>query len=171
MDDTTPKEEQVVEGTVEETTEVIESVMDDSPSLDAAATQEPQSTAELIISLTNLINANLNEIDSLEKEMSRQKEMVDSVLENDATFKQHSEAAKEASRIKTNTKKEIFKRPDVKHVVDKLTELKENLTDTKEELSNYIQEYATASGQNYFEAEDGTIQEIVYVAKLRKKAV
>ena len=96
--------------------------------------------------------------------------MVDSVLANDQTYVQHAEAAKEASRIKGNTRKEIFKRPDVKHVVEKLTELKDNLADTKEELSNYIQEYASASGQNYFEAEDGTIQEIVYVAKLRKKA-
>ena len=55
-------------------------------------------------------------------------------------------------------------------MVEKLTELKDNLADTKEELSNYIQEYASASGQNYFEAEDGTIQEIVYIARLRKKA-
>jgi seryl-tRNA synthetase len=100
----------------------------------------------------------------------KQKEMIDSVLENDSTYKDHAEKAKEATRIKSNTKKEIFKRPDVKHVVEKLTEMKDNLSDTREELSNYIQEYAQASGQNYFEAEDGTIQEIVYVAKLRKKA-
>jgi len=132
---------------------------------------EPLTTAELVISLTNLINANLSEISNIEKDLAHNKEMIDSVLENDETYKQHAEASKEASRIKTNTKKEIFKRPDVKHVVEKLTELKENLADTKEELSNYIQEYATASGQNYFEAEDGTIQEIVYIAKLRKKAV
>jgi hypothetical protein len=132
---------------------------------------EPLSQAELVVSLTGLINSNLKEIENLEQEMSRQKEMIDSVLSNDSTYKEHEEKAKEASRIKTNTKKEIFKRPDVKHVVEKLNELKENLTDTKEELSNYIQEYATASGQNYFEAEDGTIQEIVYVAKLRKKSV
>lgn len=130
---------------------------------------EPQNQAELVVSLTNLINSNLAEISNLEKEMSKHKEMIDSVLENDATYKEHAEKAKEASRIKTNTRKEIFKRPDVKHVVEKLNELKENLADTKDELSNYIQEYATTSGQNYFEAEDGTIQEIVYIAKLRKK--
>lgn len=129
----------------------------------------PLSQAELVVSLTGLINSNLKEIDSLEEEMSKQKEMIDSVLANDATYKEHEEKAKEASRIKTNTKKEIFKRVDVKHVVEKLAELKENIADTREELSNYIQEYATASGQNYFEAEDGSIQEIVYIAKLRKK--
>lgn len=164
MDDNaqdTPIVDGVIESTdTPETTEPI-----------AAENSEPQSQAELVISLTNLINANLIEIDSIEKEISRHKEMVDSVLENDTTYKQHAEAAKEASRIKTNTKKEIFKRPDVKHVVDKFNELRENLADTKEELSNYIQEYASASGQNYFEAEDGSIQEIVYIAKLRKKAV
>ncbi len=132
---------------------------------------QPQNQAELVVSLTNLINSNLTEIGNLEKEMAKHKEMIDNVLENDATYKQHAEASKEAARVKGATKKEIFKRPDVKHVVEKLNELKENLADTRDELSNYIQEYAQTSGQNYFEAEDGTIQEIIYVAKLRKKAV
>lgn len=144
-------------------------VVDDNSA--TTAPQAPQSDAELVVSLTNLINANLSEITNLEKEMSRNKEMVDSVLDNDSTYKDHAEKAKEAARIKSNTKKEIFKRPDVKHVVEKLGELRENLADTKEELSNYIQEYAQVSGQNYFEAEDGTIQEIVYIARLRKKSV
>ncbi len=152
-------QESVIEGELTETSET-----------GVTTSTEPQSQAELVVSLTNLINANLSEISNLEKEMAKQKEMIDSVLENDSTYKDHAEKAKEATRIKSNTKKEIFKRPDVKHVVEKLTEMKDNLSDTREELSNYIQEYAQASGQNYFEAEDGTIQEIVYVAKLRKKA-
>lgn len=160
MDDNIFDEHAVVEGQIED--EQITSV---------EAVSEPQSQAELVISLTNLINANLKEISNIEQEMSKHKEMVDTVLDNDATYKEHAAAAKEASRIKTNTKKEIFKRQDVKHVVEKLNELKVNLSDTREELSNYIQEYATTSGQNYFEAEDGSIQEIVYIAKLRRKAV
>ncbi len=160
MDDNSLQETPVVEGelaiTAQEETQV---------------TPQPQTQAELVVSLTNLINSNLTEISNIEKEIAKHKEMVDNVLENDATYKDHAEKAKEAARVKGNTKKEIFKRPDVKHVVEKLNELKENLADTKDELSNYIQEYAQTSGQNYFEAEDGTIQEIVYVAKLRKKAV
>ncbi len=158
MDDQLTKDEALIDGEVGEEVSV-------------ATAPTPQSDAELVVSLTNLINANLSEITNLEKEMSRHKEMVDSVLDNDSTYKDHAEKAKEAARIKSNTKKEIFKRPDVKHVVEKLGELKENLADTREELSNYIQEYAQVSGQNYFEAEDGTIQEIVYVARLRKKSV
>lgn len=127
-------------------------------------------TAQTIVSLTNLINANLGEIENLRQEAMKHKEMLDSVLENDTTYKDHAEKAKEAARIKGNTKKEIFKRSDVRHVVEKLNEVKENIKETQEELSNYIQEYSQLSGQNYFEAADGTIQEIVYVAKLRKKA-
>lgn len=143
--------------------------------VEAEIIETPQSTdgegaAQTIISLTNLINANLGEIENLRQEALKHKEMLDSVLENDQTYKDHAEKAKEAARIKGNTKKEIFKRPDVRHVVEKLTEVKENIKETQEELSNYIQEYSQLSGQNYFEAADGTIQEIVYVAKLRKKA-
>lgn len=159
MDDKNLKDETVIEGQTEEASPT---VIDDEQNSGA-------SQAELVVSLTNLINSNLNEIKNLEIEMGRHKEMIDSVLGNDATYKEHAEKAKEASRIKSNTKKEIFARPSVKHVVEKLAELKENLRDTREELSNYIQEYAQTSGQNYFEAEDGTIQEIVYIARLRKK--
>lgn len=159
MDNTNLNDETVIEGQIEE---VAPTIIDDKQ--DGGTSQ-----AELVVSLTNLINANLNEIKNLETEMGRHKEMIDSVLGNDATYKDHAEKAKDASRIKTNTKKEIFKRPDVKHVVEKLTELKQNLSETREELSNYIQEYAQSSGQNYFESEDGTIQEIFYIAKLRRK--
>mgnify|MGYP001233754912 CR=1 FL=1 len=168
MDDKTLETPEVVEGQLEEMSD--SDTVDSPESTEVAVSSEPQSQAELVVSLTNLINANLNEIQNLEKEMSKHKEMVDNVLANDETYIKHAEAAKEASRIKGNTKKEIFKRPDVKHVVEKLTELKDEVSATKEELSNYIQEYASASGQNYFESEDGTIQEIVYVAKLRRKA-
>jgi ribosomal protein S8 len=168
MDDKTLETPEVVEGQLEEMSD--SDAVDSPESTEVAVSSEPQSQAELVVSLTNLINANLNEIQNLEKEMSKHKEMVDNVLANDETYIKHAEAAKEASRIKGNTKKEIFKRPDVKHVVEKLTELKDEVSATKEELSNYIQEYASASGQNYFESEDGTIQEIVYVAKLRRKA-
>ncbi len=176
MDDKTQQDEtpEIIEGEINEapTPDTEEEATPTNTTLDVilSDSNEPQSQAELVISLTNLINANLNEIQNLEKEMSKHKEMVDNVLANDETYTKHAEAAKEASRIKGNTKKEIFKRADVKHVVEKLTELKDDINATKEELSNYIQEYASASGQNYFESEDGTIQEIVYVAKLRKKA-
>lgn len=155
MDDTLPQSD-TIEG------EVVE--VAGTPSM-----TDGENAAQTIISLTNLINANLGEIEHLREDAMKHKEMLDSVLENDATFKEHAEKAKEAARIKTNTKKEIFKRTDVKHVVDKLNEVKENLKETQEELSNYIQEYSQLSGQNYFEAADGTVQEIVYVAKLRKK--
>lgn len=163
MDDPNDTNETVVEG------ELAAENNSKALQVEESDTSEPQSQAELVISLTNLINANLSELQNIEKEMAKNKEMVDSVLANDETYIKQAETAKEASRIKGNTKKEIFKRPDVKHVVEKLTELKDNLADTKEELSNYIQEYATASGQNYFEAEDGSIQEIVYIARLRRK--
>ena len=84
-------EEKIVEGQIDE-------VLDDSQGSEVSlnTASEPQSTAELVISLTNLINANLSELQNIEKEMGQQKEMVDSVLANDAIYVQHAEAAKEA---------------------------------------------------------------------------
>ena len=100
MDDTTRNDENVVEGQIEEETP-------DMSGIPTEIQDEPQSAAELVVSLTNLINANLKEIKGIEEEMAKHKEMVTTVLDNDATYKQHAEAAKEASRIKT---KPIFYR-------------------------------------------------------------
>lgn len=166
MDDTAKEPQKEDETQVEDSNNTTADLVQ----IGVSSSTQPQSQAELVISLTNLINSNLSEIKNIEEQISQNKEMVKSVLANDSLYVKHADAAKESSRIKGNTKKEIFKRPDVIHIVEKLTELKSNLSDTKDELSNYIQEYQASSGQNYFESEDGTIQEIVYIAKLRKKA-
>lgn len=149
---------------------IVEGEFSDESSVPVAYTTTGTNQGELVVNLGNLINANLKELGSLETQMGQQKEMIDNVLQNDATYKQHEEQAKEATRVKSNTKKEIFKRTDVAHVVIKLSELKENVRDTKEELSQYLQEYAKISEQNHFESTDGIIHEIVYTARLRKKA-
>lgn len=150
--------------------QIIEGEVTEEASVPTSFTPTGDNQGELVVNLGNLINANLKELENIEVQMNQQKEMIDNVLQNDATYKQHEEQAKEATRIKSNTKKEIFKRSDVSHVVAKLTELKENIRDTKEELSQYLQEYARISEQNHFESEDGTIHEIVYTAHLRKKS-
>lgn len=158
QDDILKTNEPIIEGEIEEV------------AAPGAFSETGDNQGELVVNLGNLINANLKELENIEIQMNQQKEMVDNVLQNDSTYKQHEEQAKEATRVKSNTKKEIFKRSDVAHVVAKLAELKENLRDTKEELSQYLQEYSRISEQNSFESEDGTIHEIVYTAHLRKKA-
>ena len=64
MDDKATDEIEVVEGELED------SAATEQTELSTETAPQPQSQAELVVSLTNLINANLTEISTIEKEMA-----------------------------------------------------------------------------------------------------
>lgn len=151
--------------------------MDDSLSQDGfesidtakdVATAGKKDQFALISNLESLINAKIASIDETQKKMNELKEMLDSIFENESTYQQHSKDAKEAIKIKTNTKKEILKRPDVAQVTAKFNDAKSIFRDLKEDLSSLLQEYAQTTGRTQFELPAGSINEIVYNARLVK---
>lgn len=126
--------------------------------------------AIVITNLQNLINETLNKISTIGEEVKPLDEMISSVLENDEVYRKHADMAKEASKLKNKTKAEIVKRPDVSNVFAKVKDKKANLKEAKESLSEYLQEYSRLTGRRQFETNDGNVQEIVYTAKLVKRA-
>ena len=126
--------------------------------------------AIVITNLQNLINETLNKITTIGEEVKPLDEMISSVLENDEIYRKHMEEAKQASKLKNTTKAEIVKRPDVSNVFAKVKDKKADLKEAKESLSEYLQEYSRLTEQRQFETNDGTVQEIVYTAKLVKRA-
>ncbi len=126
------------------------------------------SSATVIESLESLIRENIAKIDTLTQESNKHKEMIDSVLGNDETYKQHEEAAKAAAKVKTATKQEILKRPDVAHVDAKYKEIVAEIKEIKESMNSYLQEYRRLSGSDEIETPNGAMQ-IVYNARLIKR--
>lgn len=126
--------------------------------------------AALLLKIEEMIKTHTFQIDSLQEEITKHKDMVNDIFANDETFQEHEKAAKEANRIRSNTKKEIMKRPDVATLAAKLQELKSEQKDLKTGLSDYLREYQRLSGSNEIEGEDGEIREIVFVAKLVKRS-
>jgi len=126
--------------------------------------------AIVITNLQNLINETLSRIDAISDEVRPLDEMINSVLENDETYRKHVDDAKQASKIKNATKAEIMKRPDVSNIYSKVKEKKADVKEAKEALSEYLQEYARLTGQRQFETNEGHVQEIVYTAKLVKRS-
>lgn len=128
-----------------------------------------ENSAALLIKIEEMIKTHLSQIGSLQEEISKYKDMINDIFVNDETFQQHDKNAKEASRIRTNTRKEILKRPSVADLNNKLTSLKSEQKELREGLSEYLREYQRLSGSNEIEGEDGEIQEIVFVARLVKR--
>jgi len=138
---------------------------------DGLETNNNQSADAIVITnLQELINSTLNKIMTIGEEVKPLDEMISSVLENDETYRKHMEVAKQASKVKNSTKAEIMKRPDVSNVFAKVKDKKADLKEAKESLSEYLQEYSRLTGQRQFETNDGTVQEIVYTAKLVKRS-
>ncbi len=127
------------------------------------------SSATVLESLELMIREHLAKISRLTVELNQQKEMLESVLENDETYKQHAEAAKVAQKTKSATKYEILKRPDVTHVNVKVKELVTEIKESKESLNSYLPEYQRLSGSNEINDQNGEPMQIVYQARLVKR--
>lgn len=125
--------------------------------------------AALLLKIEEMIKTHISQIDTLDEEVRKHKEMLDDIFGNDETFQAHDKAAKEATRIKTATKQQIMKRPDVADLSEKLKSFKSQKAELNEGLSDYLREYQRLSGSNEIEGEDGEMREIVYTAKLVKK--
>lgn len=138
----------------------------DTPVQDKASDND----AILLLKIEEMIKTHIAQIEQLQEDITKHRDMVNDIFVNDETFQKHDKVAKEASRIRSNTKKQIMKRGDVADLSNKLMDLRSEVNDLQTGLSDYLREYQRLSGSNEIEGEDGQIREIVFVAKLRKRS-
>lgn len=154
------KDAEVVEGEV---------VGDEDADLELSA-QEKKDQAKLILNLENLIKNNNIQVAKLSVELAEARDMLKDAFENDATYKEHADAAKEANKVKSATKAQILRQPQVAGLAAKVKSLTSEVKELKDGMSDYLKEFNRLSGINEIEGEDGELMEIVYVAKLVKKS-
>jgi hypothetical protein len=128
-----------------------------------------QPRLESLLLIEQAIKDRISKIELLKKEMEPHKEMLASYLENDPVYREHNEAAKKATKQKSATKKQLLTIPAGRAIVEKITELKSNLSELEEGLSYYLREFQAATGANEIEGLDGELRQIVYMAKLVRK--
>jgi len=144
--------------------------MNDDTPIAADTSRTGTSGAEVLLNLEQLVKSHITSIDSIKVELKKNREMLDDVLNNDATYKAHSEKAKEAAKVRAATKSQILKNPSVLTVSEKVKEMRTDLKDKQTALSDYLREYQRMSGSSEITGEDGEVREIVYVAKLVKRS-
>jgi len=133
-------------------------------------TETQNDSAQVLLDLESMIKSSISGIDLKKEELKKLNEMTSSFLEQDPTYQEHEKLAKEAARIKNATKSQLLKQPSVAQTIVKAKELKAELRETQDGLSDYLREYQRMSGSNEIEDEQGEIREIVYVAKLVKRS-
>lgn len=135
-------------------------------SISPAITVGDSSSSTQAVDLTGLINSNIAMIERLKTESGKFKEMLDDIFNNDPTFQEHDKAVKEASKIRSNTKKQILKTPQAADLDSKVQELRNQIKNRTQDLSELLQDYAKTTGMSSFETETGQVKQIVYSAKL-----
>jgi len=126
--------------------------------------------ATVLLELESTIKNHITLIDKNKAELKKQREMLESALLNDETYRLHTEEAKKAAKTKALTKYQIMQLPVNKGLVEKVKDLAAETRGLNNALSDYLREYMRMSGTNEIETDDGEVREIVYVAKLVKKA-
>lgn len=129
-----------------------------------------ENDAVLLQRIEEMIKTHISQIDNLKEEIDKHKDILDDIFINEETYQEHDKLAKEAARVRTTTKQQILKRPDVADLSNKIKVLRSERMELREGLSDYLREYQRLSGSNEIEGEDGEVREIVYVAKLVKKS-
>lgn len=128
------------------------------------------SSGQILINMESMIKSHISSIDKMQQELKKHREMLDDIFLSDPTFQEHLEKAKEASKLKQQTKTQILKQPQTKDLDDKIKTLRSEIKEQEAALSDYLQEYQRMSGVNEIEGEDGEVREIIYTAKLIKKS-
>ena len=155
---------------VDDSADIVDAELVEGGILDTASDlNSDQDKANLVVQLEGLIKTHISKIDKLREDLSEQKVMLADSFENDTTYREHAEAAKEANKIKSKTKSEILKRPEVAIVAEKVKSMASELKEYDAALSDYLSEFNKVSGISEIEGEDGELMQIVYVAKLKRK--
>ncbi len=130
---------------------------------------DTNTVVEELISITNLIKTYISKIDHTRGAVKKAQEMLNAILDNDETYREHTEKVKEAAKLKTQTKQQIMRLPQAQDLASKVKEARELLKEMQNTLSEYLADYQRRTGSSEFEDETGTIRKIVFVAKLVKE--
>lgn len=138
---------------------------------DNKQTPLPEGTNAAVTSLfaiENLIKTHISHIDSVKIELAKQAEMFNDVLNNDAGYKEAADKIKELGKKKAEAKQNILKSPSNASLNQKIKDMRQEIKELKNALSNYLQQYQKIADTDQIESEDGEVRQIVYNAHLIK---
>jgi hypothetical protein len=140
------------------------------PSAESKPGETPTGDAAMIIELETIIKNNISTIARSKVELKRIKEMFESALTNDSTYRDAVEKVKEATKAKGKAKLAVMENPQTKQLNEKIKDAAQEIKDASLGISEYLREYQRLSGATEITTDDGETLEIVTEAKLVKKS-
>src|SRR3990167_11013490 len=100
---------------------------------------------QLLDNIKTLINSHLTKIDELKSHKKEASAMLDETLKNDPVYNKHDEDAKNAAKVRTQTKLTILKQPKLTSLAEKVKSITSELKELNNALSDYLREYQRLS--------------------------
>jgi len=130
---------------------------------------DPGEKFESIMRLENLINGNILDLEQLQSSLKEQNAMLKDAFENDAEYSEVSKKAQEVQKLKKAVKDRIIKDPGVALLNEKVTDLRSEVKETQQALSDYLTQYYQESGMRQITGTDGEVREMVTSVRLVKR--
>lgn len=131
--------------------------------------EEVKKPSMTIVELTAIINRYEGDMKKMKENLKIQSGMLRDAVEGDASYHELEMQKKDIQKKMNAIKQTIMKTIAMEAVVAKIEEYKSELSDAKEMLSGYLEEYQRVAGTNIIEGENGEIKEIVQQYKLVKR--
>lgn len=144
--------------------EVVEKESEDG----LASTPAEGGQATVMMNLEEMIKKYISSLDRLQGEIKLSRQMFEDAFENNPTYRENSEKAKEASKAKLITRKQIASQPGVIQIGVKIKDMRLEIKERQASLSDYLQEYQRMTGATEIEDENGQLRRIVTNAKAIK---
>lgn len=133
---------------------------------------EPQvvGDAAILLNLEEMIKNYIQSIEKLKEEKKKHAEMFEDAFVNNPVYRENTEKAKEALKVKATTRQQIASQPSIIALGQKIKDLGRDLKERQIALSDYLLEYQRLTGANEIEDNEGQIREIINSAKLIKRS-
>lgn len=142
---------------------------DDPADSPKTAANESSGQAAAFLNLEELIKNHIDSVAKLREELKAQREMFEDSFNNNPTYKEHIEKVKEASKGKMSVKKQISSQPSVAVLAEKIKDLRLDLSEKNQTLSDLLKDYREQTGATQIETRSGQILEIVSTMKLVRR--
>lgn len=136
-------------------------------------TQNPQAAQGFDINAYNatleIVRRRLSILEKAKAEMKKLKEMQTDIFVNDEAYNAADKVVKDAMKKRKDVQAQLSKQPAAVELNGKIKDLKVQIKENQDSLSQELIEYYKTAGVTEIETEDGSIQEFEIVIKLKSK--
>lgn len=116
-----------------------------------------------------VVRRRIGVIETSKAELKKLKEMHNDMFVNDASYNEADKVVKDVLKKRKDIEAHLNQQPGAQDVLGKMKDLKEQIKDNEESLSQELMEYYKTAGVTEIEDADGNVQEFAIVIKLKGK--